>query len=258
MKNWYIGCSGFYYKGWKEKFYPKGLPQRKWFEFYCQYFNTVELNVTFYRFPKLEDLQGWFERSPTDFKFTVKAPRLITHYKRFHNALRETNDFYSTVRKGLADKLGCVIFQLHPGIYYSEENLGRILKVMDPSFNNVLEFRHESWWNKEVYKILKENNITFCSISYPSLPDEVYKTSSVMYYRFHGVPKLYLSSYSTEKLMQITKDIKAYRGVEDIYAYFNNDIEVAAIYNAQQLQSLVGKTKKELQLLPNLFSPHIP
>src|ERR1044072_2743501 len=83
MKKWWIGCSGFYYREWREAFYPQGLPQRKWFEFYCESFNTVELNVTFYRFPKLEDLQGWYHRSPDDFRFTVKAPRLITHYKRF-------------------------------------------------------------------------------------------------------------------------------------------------------------------------------
>ena len=74
MKKWWIGCSGFHYSGWKGAFYPQGLPQRKWFEYYCQYFNTVELNVTFYRFPKVSDLKGWYDRSPEDFRFTCKAP----------------------------------------------------------------------------------------------------------------------------------------------------------------------------------------
>lgn len=240
MKNWWIGCSGFYYKGWKDKFYPPGMPQRKWFEFYCEHFNTVELNVTFYRFPKLEDLKGWFKRSPDDFKFTVKANRLITHYKKFSNVKRETNDFYNTVSKGLGEKLGTVLFQLHPRIEYSEENLDRILETLDASFANVLEFRHESWWRTDVMKILKENNIAFCGISYPSLPDQVVKTSPIMYYRFHGVPHLYLSSYSEVKLRQISEDIKRYRGVEDVFCYFNNDIEVAAVSNAQTLQRIVS------------------
>jgi uncharacterized protein YecE (DUF72 family) len=239
MKNWWIGCSGFYYKGWKEKFYPKGLPQRKWFEFYCESFNTVELNVTFYRFPKLEDLKGWHQRSPENFKFTVKAPRLITHYKKFNNVKRELDDFYNTVSKGLREKLGCVLFQLHPAVQYSEDNLERIIKVVDKSFVNVIEFRHPSWWKDSVYKVLKENGITFCSISYPGLPDVVIKTASTVYYRFHGVPKLYLSSYSSRKLEEVQSHIKKFRGIENVYAYFNNDIEVYAVDNARQLKTLV-------------------
>jgi uncharacterized protein YecE (DUF72 family) len=239
MKNWWIGCSGFYYKGWKERFYPKGLPQRKWFEFYCESFNTVELNVTFYRFPKPEDLKGWYNRSPGNFKFTVKAPRLITHYKKFKGVQRELGDFYNTVNKGLGEKLGCVLFQLHPAIEYSEDNLERIIKSLDQGFTNVIEFRHASWWRDSVYKTLKENQITFCGISYPNLPDIVIKTAPTIYYRFHGVPHLYLSSYSKQKLNSIQLDVKKFRGIENVYAYFNNDIEVYAIDNARQLKALV-------------------
>jgi uncharacterized protein YecE (DUF72 family) len=238
MKKWWIGCSGFYYKPWRDKFYPPKLPQRKWFEFYCEHFNTVELNVTFYRFPKLEALRGWYERSPADFRFTVKAPRLITHYKRFHNARREADDFYTLVKEGLREKLGTVLFQLHPGIAYSEETLDRILSTLDPAFSNVLEFRHESWWNDNVLKILRQQNATFCSISYPALPDGVFKTSDVMYYRFHGVPQLYLSSYSDTELLSVHSEISRHGGLTDVYCYFNNDIEVAAVFNAKTLQQI--------------------
>jgi uncharacterized protein YecE (DUF72 family) len=248
MRKWWIGCSGFYYKGWKEKFYPKGLPQRRWFEYYCEFFNTVELNVTFYRFPRLQDLQGWHKRSPADFRFTVKAPRLITHYKRFKNAERETNEFYDTVSKGLEDKLGCILFQLHPAIVYSEENLERILHTVDTSFTNAIEFRHTSWWRDDVYKALKKNNITFCSISYPGLPEGVYKTAPSMYYRFHGVPHLYLSSYSTEKMTQIVTDIKAFRNVSDVYLYFNNDIEVAAVSNAKEIMAIASGNRSQVSV----------
>ena len=238
-KKWWIGFSGFHYKGWKGVFYPEDLPQRKWFEFYCESFNTVELNVTFYRFPRVKDLQSWYERSPEEFMFTVKAPRLITHYKRFNNSARELGDFYNAVAKGLKDKLGTILFQLHPGIEFSEEKLEQILKSLDVSFLNVIEFRHESWWRADVVKALQHENVTFCSISYPDLPDDVYKTAKTMYYRFHGIPKLYLSSYSNKKLQQVVAAIKHKRGVQDIYTYFNNDIEAAAIRNARTVQRLV-------------------
>lgn len=184
MKKWWIGCSGFYYKEWKDIFYPKGLPQRKWFEFYCESFNTVELNVTFYRFPRLQDLKTWYKRSPGDFMFTVKAPRLITHYKRFNNVSRELQDFYKTIHKGLKNKLGSILFQLPPGIEYGESTLEQILKNSNDSFLNVIEFRHASWWRPAVIKELREKNIIFCSISYPGLPADVLKTGTTMYYRF--------------------------------------------------------------------------
>lgn len=241
MKNWWIGCSGFYYKGWKERFYPPKLPQRKWFEYYCQFFNTVELNVTFYRFPKLETLQGWYVRSPERFKFTVKAPRLITHYKRFNDASREANDFYGLVKDGLREKLGTVLFQLPPGIPFSQDNLYKIIDVLDPDFNNVIEFRHVSWWNDEVMNFLRKENVTFCSISYPNLPDGVYRTSPVLYYRFHGVPQLYRSPYSDQELASVSKSVEALPNLKDVYCYFNNDIDVAAVHNARTLQRMAGQ-----------------
>ncbi len=238
VKKWWIGCSGFYYKGWKEVFYPNSLPQRKWFEFYCESFNTVELNVTFYRFPRVDDLKSWYSRSPDDFMFTVKAPRLITHFKKFVGVTRELHDFYSTVEKGLGKKLGTVLFQLHPRIVFSEEKLEQIIKSVDQGFVNVIEFRHVSWWRPDVVKTLKENSIAFCSISYPQLPEDLVKSSPTVYYRFHGVPKLYLSSYSDKQLTDIVSEIIKKRSVDNVYIYFNNDIEVAAVDNARTVQRL--------------------
>lgn len=242
MKKWWIGCSGFYYKEWRDFFYPKGLPQRKWFEFYCESFNTVELNVTFYRFPRIDDLKAWYKRSPKDFMFSVKAPRLITHYKRFNNVTRELHDFYDNVGKGLKDKLGPILFQLHPKTEFSDAKLDQILNSLDKTFLNVIEFRHESWWHQEVIKAFKNQKVLFCGISYPDLPDDVYKTASSVYYRFHGVPKLYLSSYSDEQLQRVVSEIKRKRGVDNVYIYFNNDIEVAAVQNARSVQQMVRST----------------
>lgn len=234
MKRWWIGCSGFYYKHWRDKFYPAGLPQRRWFEFYCEHFDTVELNVTFYRYPKLAALRGWYDRSPGHFRFTVKAPRLITHYRKFQHAHREAADFYDLVGNGLQDKLGCVLFQLPPSLTYSPQALENIVHTLDPAFTNVVEFRHESWWNATVFQSLKVLGITFCGISYPALPDQVVRSVPVLYYRFHGVPKLYASSYSASMIKQVSGQMQKFRGIRDVFVYFNNDIHAAAIRNARE------------------------
>jgi uncharacterized protein YecE (DUF72 family) len=174
----------------------------------------------------------------------VKVPRLVTHYKKFLNAKRQLDDFYNVADRGLKDKLGTVLFQLHPNFAYSDENLERILDALDPAFSNVIEFRHATWWHKDVYRTLKENNLTFCGISYPDLPDDVVKTSPVVYYRFHGVPELYRSPYSKSEMQAISARIKAQKGVEDVYVYFNNDIEVSAIHNAKDFQRMAMSVRQ--------------
>jgi uncharacterized protein YecE (DUF72 family) len=243
MKYW-IGCSGFSYKEWKGIFYPKNIPQRKWFEYYCESFNTVELNVTFYRFPVISDLKGWYSRSPVDFRFAVKAPRIITHYKRFKNAAEETQRFYETVGEGLDNKLGSLLFQLHPAFQYSEANLELILTTLNSAFTNVLEFRHASWWRNDVLQALKHHQVCFCGISYPGLPEDVYHTSPVIYYRFHGIPKLYYSPYDDASLNHIYKTINAFQNVRDVYIYFNNTAESHAVVNAKTFQTILPESEQ--------------
>lgn len=240
MIQWRIGCSGFHYKHWKEIFYPHGLAQNKWFTFYCEHFDTLELNVTFYRFPQLSFLKGWYTKSPAGFSFAVKAPRAITHYKKFLDTSNLVSDFYSTVADGLKDKLGCILFQLPPRFDYKEERLERILSAVDRSFKNVIEFRHESWWNPDVYNQLAKNKITFCGMSHPHLPDEIITNTSVLYHRMHGVPELYKSPYPIDALQNIIDTIKNSRSVKKAFIYFNNDIDGSAIRNAREMLLLTG------------------
>lgn len=241
MAKWWIGCSGFHYKEWKEVFYPKGIPQTKWFEHYCKHFNTIELNTTFYRFPRPEALQSWHKRSPDEFKFSVKAPRLITHYKHFIDCENMLGDFYASVYEGLSDKLGCVLFQLPSRLIYSDELLERIMNILDPSFDNVIEFRDESWWTDKVYTQLKKQKISFCGISHPKLAHTVIKNHSILYYRFHGAPVLYKSEYAQEFIEQITDEIKASGRFKEAYIYFNNTWGTGAIANTSHMLEYLKK-----------------
>ena len=235
---WKIGCSGYHYPEWKGLFYPRDIPQRKWFEFYCENFNTLELNVTYYKFPSVEILKNWYSRSPAGFSFTVKAPRYITHFKKFAEAQRMLQDFNNATREGLSEKLGCVLFQFPSTFQYEPDRLSRIIGMLDGSVRNVVEFRHESWWNAGVFKALGKANITFCGMSHPTLPDTVIANTDTLYYRFHGVPHLYSSEYEVQKLEQTVQQMLKQRGGRRAFVFFNNTAEGHAVLNARQLQDI--------------------
>jgi uncharacterized protein YecE (DUF72 family) len=237
MVKWQIGCSGFHYKHWKDIFYPEGLAQTKWFAYYCEHFKTLELNVSFYRFPRLPALEAWYNNSPKNFSFSVKVWKGITHYKQFYNTEKFLGDFYSVVQEGLKEKLGCILFQLPPRSAYTEERLDRIINSLDPSFHNVLEFRHASWWNAGVYNKLAKHKISFCGMSHPDLPDDIIQNTKILYYRLHGVPELYKSPYTKRQLKKIADEIESSGKTKKAYIYFNNDIGASAIKNAKEMMA---------------------
>ncbi|MBV9960799.1 MAG: DUF72 domain-containing protein [Parafilimonas sp.] len=241
----YIGCSGFHNKDWKEVFYPKGLPQRKWFEYYCSQFNTLELNTTFYRFPRVEFLQKWYDQSPEGFRFSVKVPRLISHYKQLKDCERLLNDFYAAVNEGLKEKLGPVLFQLPSRIKYSDIFLQRILENINRTCINVFEFRDISWWNETVFAQLSKNNITFCGINIENLPDDIVANTHTIYYRFHGIEKLYFSEYPIKVIKSFVEKLNTLSTDKvGSYIYFNNTATIAAANNAKQLQKLMLQLSK--------------
>ena len=233
---WKIGCSGFHYREWKGIFYPDPLPQKDWFRFYADKFNTLELNVTFYRFPVLSSLENWYKISPADFSFAVKVPRLITHYKRFNDCKRLIDDFYTLVAKGLKEKTGPVLFQLPPRFNYSKERLDLIVSSMYKDFTNVIEFRDPSWWKPVVVNRLKKEKLIFCGIDYPGLPKDLLVTNETAYYRFHGNPRLYYSAYKRNELKKVADALLNQKKVVKAYIFFNNTATAAAIKNAEWIK----------------------
>jgi uncharacterized protein YecE (DUF72 family) len=238
MKQNYIGCSGFIYPEWKGKFYPSDLAKSKWLRYYSSKFNTVELNGTFYRFPVVKNLKVFHENTPDDFKFSIKANRIITHSLKMKNAKEKVNEFVQIAKDGLMDKLGCILFQLPPSFKYSEENLESILSSVPSDHSSVIEFRNSSWWNKDVYDQLDKNKLTFCNNDFPGMPEGVIQTNKIFYMRFHGRPILYRSEYSISHLKKIVKDMP---GDANKYIYFNNTADLAAITNAISIREMLDK-----------------
>lgn len=235
---WYIGCSGFSYKEWRGAFYPEKLAQRKWFEYYCEQFNTLELNTTFYRYPTVVSLRKWYDQAPDGFVFSSKVPRFITHFRQMKETERMLNDFYNLLEEGLAEKNGCVLFQMPPQFKYSEENLERIVSQVNNNFQNVVEFRNETWWRKDVQTELKRHNISFCGVSFPKITiEDAVINIPTAYYRFHGVPVLFHSEYHPSFVEKIYLQISSKKRLKKAYVYFNNTASLAAIVNARQLQT---------------------
>lgn len=229
-----IGCSSFYNRFWKNIFYPRNLPSKSWFEFYCQHFNTYEFNGSFYKFPTVRVFNNWYDKTPDSFLFSVKVPKEITHIRKLKDCESLLNDFYEVCKNGMKEKLGAVLFQLPPSYDFSKQKLENIIGLLNYDFKNVIEFRHITWWNEEVWSAFKDNNITFCSVSYPNLPAIIFKDFPLLYIRFHGVPKLFHSSYSSEELQNLNHALESKHG----FVYFNNTASEAGILNALELKRM--------------------
>ncbi|PIF34107.1 uncharacterized protein YecE (DUF72 family) [Flavobacterium sp. 9] len=230
-----IGCSSYNNRLWKGIFYPDNLSGSGFFEFYSQYFSTYEFNGSFYRFPTIKIFENWYKKTPENFIFSVKAPKEITHIRKFTDCETLISDFYNVCKTGLKEKLGCVLFQLPPSYHFSSEKLHQIIGNLDLKFKNVVEFRHESWWNQEVWDAFREHNITFCSVSHPQLPDTIFKDFPLIYIRLHGKPKMFYSSYSLEELLYIKNETN----LKSAFIYFNNTASEAGILNALELQKMM-------------------
>lgn len=227
-----VGCSGWFYWHWRDTFYPADLPTKLWFEHYAQQFKTVELNAPFYSWPTVAAVQGWLRQiGRRKFFYTVKACELITHVKRFTGTKTLIRDF-GYIADLLGPRMGCFLFQLPPSFRYSAARLERIVTQLDPARRNVVEFRHQSWWNERVFEAFRAANVIFCSCSGPRLPDELVKTADDVYLRFHGKKQWYRHDYTAEELAMWSEKIRT-SGATRVWAYFNNDRNGYAIKNAR-------------------------
>jgi uncharacterized protein YecE (DUF72 family) len=233
----YIGTSGFSYPYWKNRFYPEKLPASKWLQYYATQFNTLEINSSFYRFPKVENLRKSALQTPEDFVFTVKAHKIITHTRRMKNAKDKITEFMDIVNEGLGDKLGCTLFQMPPSYFYTDDRLNDVVNHLTSGSRNVIEFRHASWWNPVVYQALDACNVHFCSVSFPGLPEDNISTGGSFYKRMHGVPELFTSSYTKRQLQTLARQLPS---DGQNFIYFNNTMFEAGYSNARLLQQLVG------------------
>lgn len=240
MKLIHIGTSGWSYNHWKENFYPEGLGTKKWLLYYSETFKTVEINNTFYRVPRETTVKNWVKAVPKDFLFSVKASRYITHLKRLHDC-KESLDYFFSIIQHFQDKLGPILFQLPPSFKVNKERLEEFIALLDPSYRVVFEFRHESWFNKEIYALLKQHNLALCITDLGGKQSPEVLTADFTYIRLHGPKKAYQGTYGEKGIDAWYKKIKKWSKTAAVFCYFDNDEKGYAIQDAKALLETIAE-----------------
>jgi len=235
-----VGTSGWHYPHWKGVLYPVGLKTDAWLSFYAESFDTVEVNNSFYRLPSRETFSSWARSVPGDFIFAVKASRYITHRKKLKDPEEPLQRLMESAA-GLGSKLGPILFQLPPRWNSNPERLRQFVKALPPGRRYAFEFRDPSWFNEEVYGILREGNCAFCVASSRNLPSVRQVTADFSFMRFHG-GKLPGGKYSRDELKEAADFTSGLlSGGKDAYAYFNNDAHGYAVQNARDFRELLAE-----------------
>ena len=159
--NLYVGTSGYSYPKWKGKFYPKDLPAKGMLRYYGENFRSVESNSTFRKMPGPDDLRRWAADVPADFKFALKAPQRITHIKRLKDSKELVSHLFK-VAAVLKKRLGPVLFQLPPNFKKDAERLSDFLGLLPVRCRAAFEFRHESWFDDEIFELLRKRRAALC------------------------------------------------------------------------------------------------
>jgi uncharacterized protein YecE (DUF72 family) len=240
----HVGCSGWVYRHWRGLFYPEGLAQKRWFERYSEEFDTVEINASFYRIPLASTFDGWREKAPPGFRYAVKANRFITHMKKLLDCEEPVDRFIELSRR-LEETLGPILYQLPPSLHKDLERLDAFLERLPDDLEQVVEFRHKSWYDEDVLALLDRHGVGFVTHDLKGLKSPRWASGRTAYVRFHGTAGKYHGRYSDEALLDWTDwCLELARSGRSVWCYFNNDIHGHAIEDARTLRSMVGQMSR--------------
>lgn len=243
----FIGTSGWIYGHWEWIFYPEDLPSKEKLKYFSKHFKTAEINYSFYHLPRPNTYQNWYNQTPEDFLFAVKASRFITHIKRLNGVKAAWKEFLDNTLT-LKEKLGPILFQFPPSFKATTENVKRLtefLKLLSLDRKRVslklqfaFEFRHKSWCDKKIYNLLKKYNVAWVIADSPRYPQADVVTADFVYIRMHGSKVMFTSNYTKKELSSLAQKIKKWLKTADVYCYFNNDAYGYAVENARELLKL--------------------
>jgi uncharacterized protein YecE (DUF72 family) len=238
----HIGTSGWSYEHWDGVLYPHGLSPARRLEHYVQRFPTVELNASFYRWPRDSTFASWNRRLPPGFLLTVKAPRGLTHAKQLY----EPEVWTARIARSwhaLGDKRALLLVQLPPAMQRDDARLAFFLAGLPHWIRVAVELRHKSWDHPDVYTLLERYGAAYCVMSGAGLPCVLRATADVVYLRMHGPDhySLYGGFYSDDDLRWWADRIREWEGAgKEVFVYFNNDGGGNAVRNADTLRWILS------------------
>jgi len=234
-----IGTSGWHYRHWVGTFYPAGMPAARMFMYYQRFFDTVELNNSFYRLPTPEAFRAWRDAAPEDFRFAVKGSRFLTHNKKLKEPEQALANLLPRAEL-LGEKLGPILFQLPPKWKVNVQRLGEFLATLPRDHRYAFEFRESSWNTQAVYDTLHRFNAAYCIHELAGFHTPVIVTADFAYVRLHGPGGKYQGCYADETLCQWADRIAQWsRELKAVYVYFDNDDSGYAPRNALELKERV-------------------
>jgi uncharacterized protein YecE (DUF72 family) len=231
--NYLIGTSGYNYPEWRGSFYPEKFPTNKMLAFYAEHFNTVEVNYTFYRMPTPALLDGWAKGTPDAFRFTLKAPRRITHDSKLQRCEDLTQTFCKTAAT-LGSKLGVLLFQLPPTFKRDDAVLGSFLELLPEGTRAAFEFRHASWHDEAIFGRLRSRNIALCIADSEKMSTPVLATADYGYFRLRD------EGYQAADLQRWATVIRGLPGLGDAFVYFKHEEQGIGPEFAKTLESMLN------------------
>lgn len=240
----HIGTSGWHYKHWKGPFYPENMKPRDFLSYYAQRFKTSEINNSFYKLPEEKTLQTWRDTVPSDFRFSVKASRYITHMKKLREPEESTKRFFIRIQT-LKDRLGPILFQLPPKWKCNVERLSELLTVLPSHLRCAFEFRDRSWLTEDVYEILSRHNQALCMYDMEQWVSPKVITADFVYVRLHGPGAKYEGQYDVQTLSGWAGAFSAWASQgKRVYCYFDNDEQGFAALDALRLKEMFNNGDK--------------
>lgn len=210
------GTSGYAFKEWKGNFYPTELKDDGFLGYYATKFPTVEINNTFYRLPKENVLMEWAAQVPQNFTFALKASQRITHHARLKEEAADTVDFLLRNTAKLGDRLGPILFQLPPNLKKDVNRFRGFLGLLPSDRRYVFEFRHDSWFDNEVFDAMRERDIAMCVAEQEDFKCPVVCTATWGYLRLHKL------DYQSGELTDWAKCVTS-QAWKEAYVFFKHD-----------------------------------
>jgi len=235
-----IGTSGWHYDSWRGPFFPKGLSLNNQLQYYASQFTTAELNGVFYRTPTPQAVRGWREQTGKDFVFAWKASKFITHWKRLSDKSVNSLELLENRLSLLGEKVGPILFQLPPNFQANAHRLEAFFKLLSDKRRYSFEFRHPSWYQPSILRLLSKHNVALCLSDHHDAPAPWKRTADFVYVRGHGPQGRYKGHYRQETLTAWAKRVRSWKKQGcDVFVYFDNDQKSAAPIDALKLHQIV-------------------